>query len=280
MSDHLVPLVTLAGAVLATVWLARRGVCGRQLVGAGASALFGTFLIAAMTAHNVEVAYGWLARHPDTLDFRTYGLLLLGGVLTVSGIALWRAIPGVSRADLEARQSALRAISGALLVTAPLLAVHPFFGLLVTTLGLGAGLAVAVVPARPMGSAGTDDGTPTAPPAEALSEAEAEFVEPVVLVVGANARSRTLCRTLLDAGATVYVTDASLDVASRLAVELGSRAYVVPLNPATEIGWQIACGFLRAEHGGVDLVLRCDLDADELAASPPEPALIRTAHVA
>jgi hypothetical protein len=53
-----------------------------------------------MTAHHIAVAVGWAVGSrldgpgPTPLDFRTYALLFLGGVLTATGLLVLRAVPG------------------------------------------------------------------------------------------------------------------------------------------------------------------------------------------
>lgn len=254
MSDLLVLLATALSLPLAAVLLARRGARGADLGAAVGTAAFGIFLVAAMTAHNVEVAVGWFVRErlsgdgPHGLDFRTYALFLLGGILTGAGVVALRAAPGVGWGLRSRRRSALRAVGTTLAVSVPLVAVHAFFGVLVTALGLVTALVLAAG-GRPSGS--TPEPASPDPPRRRGGEG------PVALVVGTTRSGRALCRALLDAGATLYVADANLDVAAAAAVELGPGAHAIPLDPASTIDWQVACGYLRFEHGGADLVVRC-----------------------
>ena len=264
MSDLLVLSSAVLSLPVASVFLARRGVRGTPLLAAVVTAAFGAFLVVAMTAHNVEVAVVWFVRDrlsgdgPHGLDFRTYALLLLGGVLTGTGVVALRAALGVGRGRRAARRSALRSVATTLAVSVPLLAVHPFFGALVTALGLVTAAALAAAARRPRPR-------PTPVPHAEPEPRETEDEKPVALVVGATRHGRALCRALLATGATVYVADADLGVAAVVAADLGPGAHAFPLDPASEVDWQIARGWFRSEHGGADLVVRCDGSR----ASPP-----------
>jgi hypothetical protein len=142
-NSDLVVLTGLAlGVPISALILRRRGARGRSLFSATWLAFFGLTLFLMMATHSVEVVYNTLRGEKAldgsvwTYNFRVYSLLLLAAVLIVQGIRCLRAAPRLGSSETRARQEALRATLIVLAVTAPLIPVHAFFGVLLSALGV------------------------------------------------------------------------------------------------------------------------------------------------
>jgi NAD(P)-dependent dehydrogenase (short-subunit alcohol dehydrogenase family) len=86
----------------------------------------------------------------------------------------------------------------------------------------------------------------------------------VALITGAaTALGAALARGLVDSGATVYVADADLDAAARLAVTLGPGARSIRLRPGEPLDWRVARAAIVGECGRLNIVVRCDASTYE-----------------
>lgn len=157
-SEPVILSVVGASTLAAGVSMWRRGARGRRFAGATLVAFSGATLTTMLAAHNAEVVYRLLGNPLDTMpplkyDFRSYSLLLLGALLMVLGVDVFRAAAAVSRGDAAARRDALRVGLLVLAIGAPIIPIHIFFGPITTALALialgGAALARPVaVPAE------------------------------------------------------------------------------------------------------------------------------------
>jgi hypothetical protein len=149
-------LLSIATGTGAALWLLRaRGARKRRLLLGGWAAFQGATLVAMMTAHSVEILYHLAAGHetiagtPWRYDFRTYSLLLLGAVLSGVGIHLLRLAAALGRGEGGARRRGVWTELALLAVVAPLIPVHAFFGVILTTLaGLGVIILLLARPER------------------------------------------------------------------------------------------------------------------------------------
>jgi hypothetical protein len=151
-SDQLVLAGVAIGTPLAAFLLRRRGARGRLWFSASWLAFFGIALLLMMSAHTVEVIYNTI-HGGKTIEgsawgynFRTYSLLLLAGVLLSQAVRALRAAALLARGDGAARKRALSAAAIVLAVSAPLIPVHAFFGMIWTVLGA---LTLAVLALAP-----------------------------------------------------------------------------------------------------------------------------------
>jgi hypothetical protein len=144
-------LVVLLAIFVSTGWwmvrLHRRGLRGGHYAVASAVALLGLALIVTMTAHCLDV----LSRLASgtgydgaafVYNFRTYSLLLLGGVLIACGGRLLRVSSLISESSADARLQALRAVLTVLAVVIPLIPIQGFFAIPLCVI---AGLAMLLV---------------------------------------------------------------------------------------------------------------------------------------
>ena len=111
-------------------------------------AFFGLFLVISMVAHSLDVlsrlAIGTsYAGEPFPYNFRVYSLLLLGAVLIALGLQLLQQVRGFARWNAAARSNALRTTCLVLAVSVPLLPVHAFFAVIITTLAVLSVLVLA-----------------------------------------------------------------------------------------------------------------------------------------
>ncbi|MDF1502487.1 hypothetical protein [Roseisolibacter sp. H3M3-2] len=136
-------MAALAAALLALPTLLwRRGARGARLLGAAFAAFHGAGLVVMLAAHCADIIYNVALRNtsmtsgrPFAYDWRTYSLLLFGALLILLGRRVLRAALAGDRAEV------LRATGLVLLICAPTIPVHAFFGVL-TTAWSGATLAV------------------------------------------------------------------------------------------------------------------------------------------
>lgn len=151
-SDQLVLAGVAIGAPLAAVLLRRRGARGRAWFSATWLAFFGIALLLMMSAHTVEVIYNTIRGGktiegtPWAYNFRTYSLLLLAGVLLSQAIRALRAALLLARGDSAGRKRALSAAAIVLAVSAPLIPVHAFFGMIWTVLSALTLVILALAP--------------------------------------------------------------------------------------------------------------------------------------
>jgi len=144
-------LSVIAGSTLvAAVRFRRSGARGRRFAGATLLGFSAAALTTMLAAHQAEVVYRLLGNPLDTMpplkyDFRSYSLLLLGVLLMVQGVKIFRAAAAVSRGDAVARRLAVRAGLVVLAIGAPIIPINVFFGPITTVLALlalgGAALA-------------------------------------------------------------------------------------------------------------------------------------------
>ena len=139
-SDQVVLLGVAIATPLSVILLRRRGARGRHWLSASFLAFFGSALLLMMTTHTVEVVYNTM-RGGKTIEgsawaynFRTYSLLLLAGVLLSQALRALRVVPALGRGDPAARNKALSAAAIVLAVSAPLMPVHAFFGIMWTVI--------------------------------------------------------------------------------------------------------------------------------------------------
>jgi hypothetical protein len=113
-------------------------------------AFYGYALVAMLAAHCADVAYSTAvhARSPDgsvfAYNWRTYSLLLFGGLLMRQGVACLRAARRLARGEADARGDALRAVAVVLAVVLPTVPLHGVFG---TAFSVWSALTVLVVAA-------------------------------------------------------------------------------------------------------------------------------------
>jgi hypothetical protein len=140
LSDILVLGGVVVGTALFFLWHRSVHARGRQLVAATWLGFFGLLLVISMFAHSIEVLAHVFRRDvaltgdPRAYDFRTYSLLLLGGVLIVIGAGVLRAAADVGRGRTGGRAHATRRTVAALAVVLPLIPIQAFFGILVSAL--------------------------------------------------------------------------------------------------------------------------------------------------
>jgi hypothetical protein len=144
-------LSVIAGSTLvAAVRFRRRGARGRRFAGATLLGFSGATLTTMLAAHTAEIVYRLLGNPLDGMpplkyDFRSYALLLLGVLLMVQGVEVFRAAVAVSRGDETGGRDAMRAGFVVLAIGAPIIPIHLFFGPITTALALltlgGAALA-------------------------------------------------------------------------------------------------------------------------------------------
>ena len=102
-------------------------------------------------AHTVEITYHLIAGDtrvsgdPWRVDFHAYSLYLLGAILIWQGVRLLRSAWLLARSQPGARGAAIRPLLVTLGVVLPLIAVHAFFGVLLSTIG-SITLGVVLVP--------------------------------------------------------------------------------------------------------------------------------------
>lgn len=142
-------LVSVAVGTAVLAYLIRRwGTRGRRFWETLWLGFFGLFLVISMVAHCLDVlsrlAIGTsYAGEPFPYNFRVYSLFLLGAVLIVLGLQLLQQVRDFARWNAAARSDALRTTSLVLAVSVPLLPVHAFFAVIVTTLAVLSGLVLA-----------------------------------------------------------------------------------------------------------------------------------------
>ena len=140
-SEPVLLSVIVGSTLVAAVRFRRRGARGRQFAGATLLGFSGATLTTMLAAHNAEIVYRLLGNPLDGMpplkyDFRSYSLLLLGALLMVQGISVFRAAAAVSRGDAAAHRVAVRAGLVVLAVGAPIIPIHLFFGPITTVLAL------------------------------------------------------------------------------------------------------------------------------------------------
>ena len=141
MLDIAVLLGIFLGTGAAIVRIRRSGARSRRLLLGGWAAFQGVTLVAMMGAHSAEIVYHLVTggtRFDGTAwayDFRSYSLLLMGAVLGAIGVRFIRLSPELGRGEPSARRGAVRAKLALLAVVFPLLPIHPFFGVILTTVG-------------------------------------------------------------------------------------------------------------------------------------------------
>ena len=154
MSIDFVVLVTIAMATLVvSLRFRQRGARGRAWLQGAWVAFHGFTLTAMMAAHSIEVAYHLMrgdtriSGEPWAYDFHFYGLQLLGGILIWVGIRCLLASRSIAVGRPDGRRTGRQTVLVTLILAAPLIPIHGFFGVLLTVLSLLT-LAVLAVPAR------------------------------------------------------------------------------------------------------------------------------------
>ena len=133
-------LTALAVALLAAPTLAwRRGARGGHLLAAGFALFYGATLVVMLGAHCADVLYNAALGSRSVMgagafgvNWRTYSLLLFGVLLIRFGVACVRGGLALAGGDRGARRDVLRAAATVLLLVAPLVGVHAFFGWLIS----------------------------------------------------------------------------------------------------------------------------------------------------
>ena len=139
-SDQIVLLGVAIATPLTVILLRRRGAHGRDWFSASWLAFFGIALLLMMSTHTVEVVYNavrggrTIEGQPWAYNFRTYSLLLLAGVLLSQAVRALRVLPRVARGEARGWRIALSAAAIVLAVSAPLIPVHAFFGVMWTVI--------------------------------------------------------------------------------------------------------------------------------------------------
>jgi hypothetical protein len=139
-SDQIVLLCVAIATPITVILLRRHGARGRHWFSASFLAFFGIALLLMMTTHTVEVVYNavrggkTIEGLPWAYNFRTYSLLLLAAVLLSQAVRALRVLPRVARGEASGRSTALSAALIVLAVSAPLIPVHAFFGVMWTVI--------------------------------------------------------------------------------------------------------------------------------------------------
>jgi hypothetical protein len=127
-------------ALLAVPTLLRLlGARGARLFAAAFAGFHGAGLVAMLAAHCADILYNVALRNksfvdgkPFGYDWRTYSLLLFGVLLMALGVRVLRAAFALAAGDGAARAELLRATGLVLLICAPVIPVHAFFGALIS----------------------------------------------------------------------------------------------------------------------------------------------------
>lgn len=146
--DKLVLSAITLGTVAAVLLLRHRGARGLRLFAAGWAAFYGVVLVAMLSGHCIEIGYNTLQGSrgfdgtPFAYNWRTYSLLLFGGVLIRLGVRALRAALGIGGGEAGARGRMLGTVGVVLAIVLPIIPIHPPFGYLIS--GISA-LTLAVV---------------------------------------------------------------------------------------------------------------------------------------
>ena len=103
------------------------------------AAFYGWTLVVMLAAHCADVLYATVLHHPSfsdhrpmTYNWKTYSLLLFGGLLIRQGVRCLRAARAMARGVDRARVDVLRAAGVVLALVLPLIPIHAFFGWLIS----------------------------------------------------------------------------------------------------------------------------------------------------
>ena len=150
--DQIVLALLFSGTASAGLMLWRRGTRGLRFAASLFVAFYGVGLAAMLAGHCADIAYNVVRGSrsimngaPFLYDWRTYSLLLFGALLIVQGVRVLRRVSRLAAGDLVARAEVAHIAGVVLLIVAPVIPLHGFFGILLTawsTLALGATLSV------------------------------------------------------------------------------------------------------------------------------------------
>ena len=137
--DQIVLALLLVGLLGSGLDHFRRGHRRWRLTAFTCLSFYGVGLTAMLAAHCADVIYNVALANASVIngsrfayDWRTYSLLLFGGVITDRGVRILRAVRRYSAGDTTPRAEILRHAGVVLAVTLPTIPIHAFFGTIMT----------------------------------------------------------------------------------------------------------------------------------------------------
>ena len=141
-------LLSLLGSL---VYQWRRGLRGGRLAVVTFAMFYGLAIISALGMHCIDLLYGWShgltsfgTGKPFRWDWHMYSLMLFGVLLIWFGAQCLRHALRMGRGDTRARREFLRLVAVTLLIVAPIIPIHRFFGPIASGLSVIALLVVGL----------------------------------------------------------------------------------------------------------------------------------------